>query len=280
MVKVVVSNDSAEGASSAAKAPCSARAPKSSPDPVAAPPSPDAIAKPTSPIMKVFFRPTMSAIRPPSSSSPPNASVYAVITHWRFASDIPRSRWAEGRAMFTMLASSTTINCAIAITTSAHQRRGSGSAAVAQEGMLGLRGAGGGSPPPSRLASPITTHLARWYGSPGTPRRPTPERQGESRAFPPFSVGSGAGRRLLCWAGQDEGRPDGSPSARRGVLGRLFRGPAGLSPWVSGPRCGSWPFRRRGPGGRRTAGPAPDRRRRPWRHSRSYGNRPRCNTAG
>lgn len=124
MVNVVVSSDSADGASSAPKAPWSARAPNSSPDPVAAPPRPDATANPTSPIMNVFLRPTRSAIRPPSSSSPPNASVYAVITHCRLASDIPRSRWADGRAMFTIVASSTTISCAIAITTRPHQRRG------------------------------------------------------------------------------------------------------------------------------------------------------------
>src|SRR5215212_2764561 len=38
---------------------------------------------------------------------------------------MPSASWADGRAMFTMLASSTTINCATAMTTSASHRRGS-----------------------------------------------------------------------------------------------------------------------------------------------------------
>jgi hypothetical protein len=43
--------------------------------------------------------------RPPSSSKLPNASAYVVTTHCRPASENPRSRWAEGSAMFTMKAS-------------------------------------------------------------------------------------------------------------------------------------------------------------------------------
>ncbi len=49
-----------------------------------------------------------------------------MITHCRLLSDMPRSRWADGRAMFTIVASSTTMSWAMAMTTSPHQRRGSG----------------------------------------------------------------------------------------------------------------------------------------------------------
>src|SRR5471032_3282563 len=37
-----------------------------------------------------------------------------------------RARWAEGNAMFTIVESSTTISCAMAMTSNASQRRGSG----------------------------------------------------------------------------------------------------------------------------------------------------------
>src|SRR4051812_37047615 len=52
------------------------------------------------------------------------------MTHCRLASVIPRSRCACGRAVLTMVASSTTINCATAMTLSAIQRRGSGAGDV------------------------------------------------------------------------------------------------------------------------------------------------------
>ena len=55
----------------------------------------------------------------PSSSSPPKASEYAVTTtHRRSALENPRSCWAEGRAMFMIVAPSTTINCAVHMTNS------------------------------------------------------------------------------------------------------------------------------------------------------------------
>lgn len=65
-------------------------------------------------------------MRPPKSRSPPNASAYAVITHCLLPSEMPRSVWAEGRAMFTMVASSTTISWARAMNANAFQRLGSG----------------------------------------------------------------------------------------------------------------------------------------------------------
>ena len=73
-VKVVVSSDSAAGASSAPKTPCSARAATSSSKLWAAPPSAEATAKPSRPAMKVRLRPKRSPMRPPSSSRLPKAS--------------------------------------------------------------------------------------------------------------------------------------------------------------------------------------------------------------
>jgi len=74
-----------------------------------------AVAKPNRPTREVRMRPTKSAIRPPAGRFP-NASVYAVITHWRPSSNTPSPRWAESRAMFTIVASKDTIGCARAIT--------------------------------------------------------------------------------------------------------------------------------------------------------------------
>ena len=73
--------------------------------------------------MNVHLRPKRSEMRPPSSSRLPNASAYAVITHWRESSEKPRSRWADGSAMFTMVTSSTTSSCAMPITPRISQRR-------------------------------------------------------------------------------------------------------------------------------------------------------------
>ena len=74
MVNVVVSTDSAAGARTAANTPCSARAPTSSSNVCAAPPSAEAAAKPTSPMRNMRRRPNMSERRPPSSSRLPKAS--------------------------------------------------------------------------------------------------------------------------------------------------------------------------------------------------------------
>src|SRR3954463_9785888 len=50
------------------------------------------------------------------------------MTHWRSPVLKPRSAWAVGSAMFTTVASSTTISWASATTASVHQRRGDGGA--------------------------------------------------------------------------------------------------------------------------------------------------------
>ena len=60
--------------------------------------------------MKIRRRPSRSPDRPPSSSSPPNASVYAFTTHSRFESEKPSAFWMCGSATFTMVESSTTMS--------------------------------------------------------------------------------------------------------------------------------------------------------------------------
>ncbi|GAA4294574.1 hypothetical protein GCM10023086_06850 [Streptomyces venetus] len=69
-------------------------------------------------------------------------------THCRLPSEMPKSAWAEGRAMFTMVASSTTMSCASAMKTSALQRLafplGPGESSVpAGREVFGVAGGGG-----------------------------------------------------------------------------------------------------------------------------------------
>jgi hypothetical protein len=65
---------SAVGAAIAAPAPWTARAASSQAWPVASPPSSEASTKISSPAMKTRRRSSRSPARPPSSSSPPNAT--------------------------------------------------------------------------------------------------------------------------------------------------------------------------------------------------------------
>src|SRR5215469_8845588 len=122
-VNVTVSVDSAAGASIAPNAPCAPRPITSIANPVAAPPRADAPAKPTRPIINIRRRPTRSDSRPPNSSNPPKASEYAVTTHCRSALENPSALWAEGSAIVTIVASSTTISWASPTTPRTHQRR-------------------------------------------------------------------------------------------------------------------------------------------------------------
>jgi hypothetical protein len=64
-----------------------------------------------------LLRPNRSARRPPSSRKPPNTSVYAVTTHWRFSGLRPKELWIEGSATFTIVVSRITMNCASATRT-------------------------------------------------------------------------------------------------------------------------------------------------------------------
>ena len=72
--------------------------------------------------MKTRLRLNMSPSRPPSSSRLPNARAYAVTTHCRSPFGKPRARCADGRAMFTTVASSTTMSWATATMTRMSQR--------------------------------------------------------------------------------------------------------------------------------------------------------------
>src|SRR5579875_4006110 len=121
-VNVVTSVLSAAGASIAPATPWIARAATSTPNDGAAPPRADASANATSAIRKIRLRPMRSPTRPPSSSRLPNASAYAVTIHCRSLLPKPRSCCADGSAMFTTVASSTTMSCAIETTTSTSQR--------------------------------------------------------------------------------------------------------------------------------------------------------------
>ena len=56
------------------------------------------LANTTSPIRNTRLRPTRSAVRPPSSSSPPNVMAYAVRTHWMFSDENFRAPWMVGSA--------------------------------------------------------------------------------------------------------------------------------------------------------------------------------------
>src|SRR6185369_15889946 len=74
------------------------------------------------PKMKIRRRPSRSPDRPPSRSSPPNASAYALTTHSRLLPEKPSAVWMCGSATLTMVASSTTMSWAVAITTRARPR--------------------------------------------------------------------------------------------------------------------------------------------------------------
>ena len=58
----------------------------------------------------------MSPARPPSSSRPPKASAYEVMTQVSAEGAMVKSRWMLGRAMFTMVPSRTTMSWAAAMT--------------------------------------------------------------------------------------------------------------------------------------------------------------------
>ncbi len=91
--------------------------------------------------MNTRFRPNTSPSLPPSSSSPPNASAYAVTIHWRESLEKPRACWADGRAMFTIVASRTTISWASPMTARIIQRCSWwGFSAGFMEQLLGVNG--------------------------------------------------------------------------------------------------------------------------------------------
>ena len=82
--------------------------------------------KTASPSISVGRRPRASPIRPPATSTSPNASAYPPTTHCRSLSSAPRPWAMLGSATFTMLTSSSTMKPATSTTISARHRRGSG----------------------------------------------------------------------------------------------------------------------------------------------------------
>jgi len=74
--------DSAAGVSSAAPAPCAARATISSIGLCASPLASEAVVNSPTPARNARRRLSRSAMRPPSSSSPPDSSTYALTVHW------------------------------------------------------------------------------------------------------------------------------------------------------------------------------------------------------
>ena len=109
---MVVMIDSTAGASIAAPRPCATRPATRIPGELASPLIADAAVNSPTPAKNRRLRPNRSPARPPSSMEPPNASVYAVMTHCRSALAKPRSVWIAGSATFTIVASSTTMNWA------------------------------------------------------------------------------------------------------------------------------------------------------------------------
>ncbi len=110
---------SAVGAITAPPTPWTARPASSHHWLVASPPSKDAAENSSSPPTNTRRRPSRSPARPPSSSNPPKVTAYAFTTHSRPLPEKPRARWTCGNATFTIVASSTTISCAEAMTTKA-----------------------------------------------------------------------------------------------------------------------------------------------------------------
>ena len=87
--KVTAISDSAVGAANAPPTPCRTRAVSSHSWLVANPPSSEATENSKMPKMKTRRRPSRSPDLPPSRSSPPNASAYALTTHSRLVPEKP-----------------------------------------------------------------------------------------------------------------------------------------------------------------------------------------------
>src|SRR6516165_4344342 len=75
-------------------------------------------------------------MRPPRSSRPPKANVYAVMTHCRLATEMCSECCADGNATVTIEASRTTINCAMTTTARMAHRCGSGAGAASARAAL------------------------------------------------------------------------------------------------------------------------------------------------
>jgi hypothetical protein len=103
--------DSAAGERKAPARPCTPRAATSTPELGARPQTAEAAANAASAPMRTRRRPSRSAAFPPSSRKPPRARKYAFATQVRPLSEKPRSAWMEGRATFTIVSSTRSMNC-------------------------------------------------------------------------------------------------------------------------------------------------------------------------
>ena len=167
-----------------------------------------------------------SAARPPSSRKPPNASVYALTTHWSELVEKSRSAWMEGRATFTTVASSTTMNCAMQTSTRTSQRRSCsvalGEGAVVTGGLLRRIGQRSGRRGP--ICSLCETDRQVHF-RPETARRPL------ARLHPVPGASHSRPLRPLLFRARPGARPragDRLPRrSPRPVLGRLRRPPDG-----------------------------------------------------
>ena len=100
-----------------------ARPTSSAPTSPANPATSEPAARTAQPLRKIRRAPKRSDKRPPRSSSPPNATTYALNTQLRSWGEKPRSAWISGRATPMIEVSMMTMNWAAAISPSASQRR-------------------------------------------------------------------------------------------------------------------------------------------------------------
>ena len=98
----------AAGVISAAPSPCAARAPINTPAVDANPLTSDAVVNTVRPVSRTRRRDSRSAIRPPSSSPPPDINRYAVTNHCRSPLLSCRSAPMVGNAVLTTEMSNTT----------------------------------------------------------------------------------------------------------------------------------------------------------------------------
>ncbi len=105
-VNVLVISASVFGPAAAAPRPCRTRANSSQPGEAASAPSSEAAVNRATPPRKSRRRPNRSPARPPSSSRPPNTSVYALSTQASPAGENPRSARMRGSATFITVTSS------------------------------------------------------------------------------------------------------------------------------------------------------------------------------
>jgi hypothetical protein len=129
----------------------------SSPGSTARPPATLATTKVARPIRYSLALPYASASRPPSSKNPPNATAYALTSHCSVVVAICNPCWIDGRATFTIVKSSTTMNCAIdSVTSNANPARAAPAGACPR-------------PPPSLAVSGLPIGAVRRTQEPGPP---------------------------------------------------------------------------------------------------------------